>query len=67
MLKGSIFLRFLIIFLILAKISLRKISIMESPFKFGSLVDAPYFTDRVKPLVAEVHGNSFFSGHLFLF
>jgi len=23
---------------------------MENPFKFGSLVDAPYFTDRVKEL-----------------
>ena len=37
-------------FLSLRKISLRKISIMENPFKFGSLVDAPYFTDRVKEL-----------------
>lgn len=23
---------------------------MKNPFKFGSLVDAPYFTDRVKEL-----------------
>lgn len=23
---------------------------MENPFKFGSLVDVPYFTDRVKEL-----------------
>lgn len=23
---------------------------MNNPFKFGSLVDAPYFTDRVKEL-----------------
>ena len=37
-------------FVSLRKISLRKISIMENPFKFGSLVDAPYFTDRVKEL-----------------
>lgn len=37
-------------FVSLRKVSLRKISIMENPFKFGSLVDAPYFTDRVKEL-----------------
>ena len=24
---------------------------MKNPFKFGSLVDVPYFTDRVKELV----------------
>ena len=45
-----IFLIFKEYFLSLRKISLRKISFMDNPFKFGSLVDAPYFTDRVKEL-----------------
>ena len=35
-------------FVSLRKVSLRKNSIMENPFKFVSLVDTPYFTDRVK-------------------
>ena len=38
-------------FTVLRKISLRKISqVMKNPFKFGSIVENEFFTDRISEL-----------------